>query len=84
MSNYPNMSYCMFQNTRMAMDQVNEFMIEADFDDVLDMSRDELRAMQELVGYCEQYMDLVNEFMQKRDEALRMAAEEEELDEEEF
>jgi len=59
MRNYPNMSYCMFENTQGAMNQLAEFMIEADQDDVLDISRTELRAMQELVGYCEQYIRLV-------------------------
>ena len=70
MSNYPNMSYCMFQNTQMAMDQLAEFMIEADFDAVLDISEDELRAMRELVGYCEQYMRLAEDFDSKRQEML--------------
>ena len=70
MSNYPNMSYCMFQNTKMAMDQLAEFMIEADFDDVLDISEDELRAMRELVGYCEQYIRLAEDFDSKRQEML--------------
>lgn len=70
MSNYPNMSYCMFQNTKMAMDQLAEFMIEADFDDVLDISDDELRAMRELVGYCEQYIRLAEDFDAKRQEML--------------
>lgn len=77
MSNYPNMSYCMFQNTKLAMDQINEFMMEADFDDVLDMNKDEVRAMEEMIGYCEQYMRLVEEFAEKRDEALRMESDEE-------
>jgi hypothetical protein len=70
MSNYPNMSYCMFQNTQMAMDQLITFMQEADQDDMLDMSRDELRAMQELFGYCEQYMRLADEFDSKRQQLL--------------
>ena len=70
MRNYPNMSYCMFQNTQMAMDQLAEFMQEADMDDVLDISDDELRAMRELVGYCEQYIRLVEEFDDKRQEML--------------
>jgi|SanBayMetagenome_1026888.scaffolds.fasta_scaffold01962_8 hypothetical protein len=70
MSNYPNMSYCMFQNTRMAMDQLAEFMQEADMDDVLDISDDELRAMRELHGYCEQYIRLAEQFEAKREEML--------------
>ena len=70
MSNYPNMSYCMFQNTQMAMDQLVTFMQEADQDDMLDMSKDELRAMRELFGYCEQYMKLVEEFDDRRQQLL--------------
>ena len=70
MRNYPNMSYCMFENTQGAMNQLAEFMIEADQDDVLDISRTELRAMQELVGYCEQYIRLVEEFDDRRQQLL--------------
>jgi hypothetical protein len=70
MSNYPNMSYCMFQNTRAAMDQLALFMQEADMDDVLDISDDELRAMRELYGYCEQYIRLAEDFEAKRQEML--------------
>ena len=80
MSNYPNMSYCMFQNTQMAMDQLVTFMQEADQDDMLDMSKDELRAMQELVGYCEQYIRLVEEFDSKRQEMLN-ALEDQDMEE---
>ena len=80
MRNYPNMSYCMFENTQGAMNQLAEFMIEADLDDVLDISRTELRAMQELVGYCEQYIRLVEEFDSKRQEMLD-ALEDQDLEE---
>ena len=80
MSNYPNMSYCMFQNTQLAMDQLAEFMQEADFDAVLDISKDELRAMRELVGYCEQYIRLAEEFDNKREEMLA-SFEEDEMEE---
>jgi len=80
MSNYPNMSYCMFQNTQMAMDQLAEFMQEADMDEVLDISKDELRAMRELVGYCEQYIRLAEEFEAKREEMLA-SFEEDEMEE---
>jgi hypothetical protein len=60
----------MFQNTLGAMNQLAEFMIEADQDDVLDMSKDELKAMRELFGYCEQYLRLAEEFDSKRQEML--------------
>ena len=80
MSNYPNMSYCMFQNTQMAMDQLITFMQEADQDDMLDMSKDELRAMRELFGYCEQYMKLAEEFDDRRQQLLD-ACEDDEMEE---
>lgn len=80
MRNYPNMSYCMFNNTKLAMDQLAEFMIEADQDDVLDISDDELRAMRELVGYCEQYIRLAEDFDSKRQEMLD-ALEDEDMEE---
>jgi hypothetical protein len=60
----------MFQNTRAAMDQLALFMQEADMDDVLDISDDELRAMRELYGYCEQYIRLAEDFEAKRQEML--------------
>lgn len=78
MSNYPNMSYCMFQNTKMAMDQLAEFMQEADMDDHLDISKDELSAMRELVGYCEQYIRLAENFDSRRQECLDELEDEEE------
>jgi hypothetical protein len=80
MSNYPNMSYCMFQNTQMAMDQLITFMQEADQDDMLDMSKDELRAMRELFGYCEQFMKLGEEFDDRRQQLLD-ACEDDEMEE---
>jgi len=70
----------MFQNTQMAMDQLAEFMQEADMDEVLDISKDELRAMRELVGYCEQYIRLAEEFEAKREEMLA-SFEEDEMEE---
>ena len=77
-SNYPNMSYCMFQNTRMAMDQVNTFIMEADENDCLDISDDELRAMEDLKGYCIQFLREVEFFEQRRQEVLEEIEEEEE------
>ena len=69
-SNYPNMSYCMFQNTLLALSQVNVFMMSADEDDYLDISDDEIRAMEELKGYCIQFLREVEFFEQRRQEAL--------------
>ena len=80
MSNYPNMSYCMFENTQLAMDQLATFLQAADQDDMLDMSKSELRAMRELVGYCEQYIRLVEEFDDQRQQILD-ACEDDEMEE---
>ena len=77
-SNYPNMSYCMFQNTLLALSQVNVFMMSADEDDYLDISDDELRAMEELKGYCSQFLREVEYFEQRRQEVLEEIEEEEE------
>ena len=74
------MSYCMFENTQMAMDQLATFLQAADQDDMLDMSKSELRAMRELVGYCEQYMSLVEEFDDRRQQILD-ACEDDEMEE---
>jgi hypothetical protein len=75
-SNYPNMSYCMFQNTRMAMDQVNTFIMEADEDDCLGISDEELRAMEDLKGYCIQFLREVEFFEERRQEVLEEIEEE--------
>jgi hypothetical protein len=80
MSNYPNMSYCMFENTQLAMDQLATFLQEADQDDMLDISKSELRAMRELVGYCEQYIRLVEDFDDRRQQILD-ACEDDEMEE---
>ena len=77
-SNYPNMSYCMFQNTLSALSQVNVFMMSADEDDYLDISDDELRAMEDLKGYCIQFLREVEYFEQRRQEVLEEIEEEEE------
>ena len=77
-SNYPNMSYCMFQNTLLALSQVNVFMMSADEDDYLDISDDELCAMDDLKGYCIQFLREVEFFEQRRQEVLEEIEEEEE------
>jgi hypothetical protein len=47
---------------------------------MLDMSKTELRAMRELVGYCEQYIRLVEEFDDSRQQLLD-ALEDDEMEE---
>jgi hypothetical protein len=71
----------MFQNTQLAMEQINTFLAEADGEDLLDVSRDELRAMQELYNQCESFLNLADDFMERRE---RMTAEFANEDTEEF
>ena len=52
--NYPNMSYCMCENTLHALQQVLEAMQE-DPAFMEDMSRDERYAFQELFCACEDF-----------------------------
>ena len=61
MSNYPNMSYCMNENTLLAMRQIVTAMNEEGVGFLYDMSRDEKRAFQELFNTCEDFMTLSEE-----------------------
>jgi hypothetical protein len=70
----------MFENTQLAMDQLATFLQGADQDDMLDISKSELRAMRELVGYCEQYIRLVEDFDDRRQQILD-ACEDDEMEE---
>jgi hypothetical protein len=57
MSNYPNMSYCAFSNTTLAMRQILNMMREVDSLPELDLSRDEFRAFRELQDLCAQFIE---------------------------
>ena len=61
MSNYPNMSYCMCENTLLAMRQIVNAMQHEGTDFLRDMSRDERRAFGELFNTCEDFMNLSEE-----------------------
>ena len=61
MSNYPNMSYCMCENTLLAMRQIVNAMNEEGIGFLVDLSRDERRAFQELFNTCEDFMNLSEE-----------------------
>jgi len=53
---YPNMSYCMCNNTEAALNQIMDAMDdEGDVEFVKDLSRDELRSFNELVYIAEQF-----------------------------
>jgi hypothetical protein len=61
MSNYPNMSYCMNENTLLAMRQILNAMQEEGLGFLTDLSRDERRAFGELFNACEDFMNLSEE-----------------------
>jgi hypothetical protein len=56
MRDYPNMSYCMCQNTLAAMNQLLTAMAEEGPEFLQDMRRDELRAFKELFNACEDFI----------------------------
>lgn len=61
MSNYPNMSYCMCENTLLAMRQIVEAMNEEGPEFLKEMSQYERRAFQELFNTCEDFMNMSEE-----------------------
>jgi hypothetical protein len=61
MSNYPNMSYCMCENTVLAMRQILDAMNEEGLGFMVDMNRDEKRAFQELFNLCEDFLNASEE-----------------------
>lgn len=65
MSNYPNMSYCMNENTLAAMNQIVNAMNEEGPAFLTEMSRDEKRAFQQLFSVCEDFMSLSEELQEE-------------------
>ena len=61
MSNYPNMSYCMCENTLSAMRQILNAMQEEGPQFLLEMNRDEKRAYRELFDTCEAFLTMSEE-----------------------
>lgn len=61
MSNYPNMSYCMCENTVLAMRQILNAMQEEGLGFMVDMNRDEKRAFKELFNLCEDFLNVSEE-----------------------
>ena len=72
MSNYPNMSYCMNENTLLAMKQIVEAMDNEGPMFLRELNRDERRAFEQLFNVCEDFMQLSEE--------LQAELEREELD----
>lgn len=68
MSNYPNMSYCMCENTLLAMRQILNTMQEEGPMFLKEMSREEHRAFKELFNACEDFLTASEEL---EDEAER-------------
>ena len=61
MSNYPNMSYCMNENSLLAMKQIVEAMDNEGPMFLRELSRDERRAFEKLFNVCEDFMQLSEE-----------------------
>ena len=61
MSNYPNMSYCMCENTLLALKQVLDAMQDEGPMFLKEMNRTERRAFEELFGYCESFLTMSEE-----------------------
>jgi hypothetical protein len=71
MSNYPNMSYCMNENTLAAMNQILNAMREEGVDFLMDMSSDERRAFQELFNTCEDFMTASEQLQEEYEDYAR-------------
>jgi len=61
MSSYPNMSYCMCENTLLALRQVMSAMQDEGPQFLIDMNKTELRAYRELFDACESFLNLSEE-----------------------
>jgi len=65
MSNYPNMSYVMNENTLMALQQVLDAMQEEGLEFLRDMTREERRAWNELYNACESFLNLSDDLAEE-------------------
>lgn len=68
---YPNMSYCMCENTLAAMRQIVSAMQEEGVDFLIDMSSDERRAFQELFNTCEDFLNMSDELQEEYEDYAR-------------
>lgn len=68
MSNYPNMSYCMNENTAAALAQVINAMREQGPEFLRDLSRSETRAFQDLFNLCEDFLKVSEELQDEADQ----------------
>lgn len=60
---YPNMSYCMFENTLLAMKQILGAMEDGDC--FADMSTEEVDAARDLVDACRDYLEGYEDLMEE-------------------
>ena len=65
---FPNMSYCMFHNTRAAMNQLLNAMEDEGGALLADMCADERRAFNELFNQCEAFMELAQDMQAEFEE----------------
>lgn len=65
MSNYPNMSYCMCQNTKLALEQILNDMQDEGPMFLREMGREERRAFQELFNLCEDFLTASEELQEE-------------------
>ncbi len=61
MSNYPNMSYCMCNNTLLALKQILDTMQDEGPMFLREMSRDERRSYEALFNACEDFLTMSEE-----------------------
>ena len=71
MSNYPNMSFCMCNNTLLALKQVVEAMNDEGPMFLREMSRDERRSFEQLFNMCEDFMQLSEELQAEYEQEER-------------
>jgi DNA replication initiation complex subunit (GINS family) len=65
MSNYPNMSYCMCENTLLAMKQILGTMQDEGPMFLREMSREERRAYDALFNMCEEFLSATEELQEQ-------------------
>lgn len=65
---YPNMSYCMFENTMHAMNQLLGAMEDEGGALLADMSSEERRAFAQLFNQCESYVEMAQAMQEEFEE----------------
>jgi len=68
MRDYPNMSYCMNQNTLLGLRQILDAMQEEGVEFLRGMSREERRAFEELFHACEDFQRSAEDLVEQESE----------------